>query len=184
MIICFFLLQSFIAIDDISFTSACKHSKKPHSNGTTPNSKCLIDNQFTCLDGSCISDDEVCDFYPTCPQGEDEWDCSTFCDFDHTSTSDELCNWTTDKDDPNPKMIRISRENANSASGLSQYYPPTDNTLRNETGYFMFIYPLDFNDEVEPKLELNIISTEYGSSSSLCMFSLDYYIAIDSKCGY
>lgn len=68
------ITQTFIALDDISFTGACKLHSAPHhhgGNGTTPapGSKCLENDQFECIDGSCIGYDQVCDFFKNCPGG-------------------------------------------------------------------------------------------------------------------
>ena len=178
--------KTFLAIDDISFTSACKlHSKHPphHNNGTTqsPGSQCLIYDQFECSDGSCISFDEVCDFFPTCPQGDDESDCPSRCDFDKDAILDPLCYWGNNDDDAVPLKITATAESANTASKKAKFYPPTDNTLKTANGKFMLIYGINKTESVDVKLDLNIYSPEFVSAAPECTFSMDYYVATDSK---
>lgn len=153
--------ESFVAIDDISFTAACVPKKK--ANGTCPG--------FTCNDGTCIGVDQVCDFYKDCPAGEDELLCPASCNFD---TDD--CNWEVDDENTNDD-ITWSRETPKTAKLLSAFYPAKDGSQK-PGGSFLLIYPVNASTtKVNGKKEFSVYSSIYGLSAPTCLLTMDYYLA-------
>ena len=77
-----------IAVDDISFTLACTQyfGTLPSISTTTTARPCGA-NGYQCQDGSCISNNKVCDFNKDCSNNEDEKECGT-CDFEN-----DICGW-------------------------------------------------------------------------------------------
>ncbi|XP_077592649.1 MAM and LDL-receptor class A domain-containing protein 1 [Stigmatopora nigra] len=117
-----------LAIDDVSFTPDCVPvpSALPTTNPCPPTC-------FACgVDGPCIEEEKVCDFTPQCPNGDDENNCPSECDFE-----DGSCGWYELTPGDGFDWVRGS-----SADVPPEYYgrpAPPDHSSNSTEGHFMFI---------------------------------------------
>ena len=134
---------SYIAIDDISFTIGCYISLStlaPGQSSTTPHplvtqiNKCP--SQFTCkTSGTCINNNQVCNFHNDCGDGSDELNCGT-CKFDQADPTGKpsMCGW---------RNIGYGKKQwaVKSVKDLSVYNGllPTMDARSNKTGRFLVI---------------------------------------------
>ncbi|KAM7297129.1 MAM and LDL-receptor class A domain-containing protein 1 [Ixodes scapularis] len=118
---------SYIAIDDVSFTSGCRpyHGTLPIAPPTpapTDPPTCP-QGQFVCVTSrQCIPQSQVCDFKQHCPDGSDERDCGA-CDF-----STDLCGLRTDNPDAKYTWNRISAKDVSKKPAGNYGLPKTDST--------------------------------------------------------
>ncbi|XP_062336134.1 MAM and LDL-receptor class A domain-containing protein 1 [Osmerus eperlanus] len=119
-----------LAIDDISFGDGCvtvpDRSVAPPTPGCPP-------SWFPCgPPGVCVEDNKVCDFTPHCPDGEDEANCSSHCDFEGG-----LCGWYEFTQGDGFDWVR------GSSPEVPPHYqsqdPPLDHSTNSSKGHFMFV---------------------------------------------
>lgn len=162
-----------LAVDDISFSPGCQTGP---SNATIyapslhkwENRLSLVANclpsQFSCDNGQCIDESNVCDFTPDCQHGEDEATCSSWCDFEEGS-----CGWDELASGDGFDWVRGS-----SPQVPSDYYgrpPPLDHTTNTTTGHFMFI--LKSSSSLHQRAALQ--GPWFQQSSSECTLSFWHY---------
>uniref|UniRef100_A0AAY4DRE8 MAM domain-containing protein n=1 Tax=Denticeps clupeoides TaxID=299321 RepID=A0AAY4DRE8_9TELE len=114
-------LQS-LAIDDLSFSQGCD---------TLTDQEHLL-SSFCCANGECVESKRVCDFTLDCPEGEDEDNCPSQCDFE-----DGSCGLFEFVPGDGFDWVRSS------FTGLTAQHqhqaPPRDHTTNTSDGHFMFL---------------------------------------------
>lgn len=158
-----------LAVDDISFSAGCQTvatnaiSLNIRGSSVSPAADCLP-TQFSCGDGRCIEENNVCDFTPDCPRGEDEASCSSKCDFEAGS-----CGWYELTLGDGFDWVRGS-----SLQVPPDYYghpPPLDHTTNSTEGHFMFI--LKSSSSLHPRAILR--GPWFQQSASGCTLTFWHY---------
>ena len=158
-----------IAIDDISFTPGCGASGSSSGGFTTPAVSTPASNpcgssQFSCGDGTCIPLSKVCNFQSDCTDNSDENQCPQTCNFEQ-----DTCGWQELPLD----QFDWTRANGISTTSNRNMAPNTDDTYKNQNGYYMYI-----NDKTGGQtqgLVAGLQSSAFKSSNSDCKISFAYY---------
>lgn len=153
-----------IAIDDISFTPGCGGGITPPPAVTTPAPNTCGESQFACGDGTCISLSKVCNFQTDCKDNSDENQCPQTCNFEQ-----DTCGWQELPLD----QFDWTRANGVSTTSNRNMAPNTDDTYKNQNGYYMYI-----NDKTGGQTQgliAGLQSSAYKSANSDCKISFAYY---------
>ncbi|EEC10923.1 apical endosomal glycoprotein precursor, putative [Ixodes scapularis] len=124
---------SYIAIDDVSFTSGCRpyHGTlpiEPPTPAPTDTPTCP-QGQFVCVTSrQCIPQSQVCDFKQHCPDGSDERDCGSLISTGACDFSTDLCGLRTDNPDAKYTWNRISAKDVSKKPAGNYGLPKTDST--------------------------------------------------------
>ncbi|XP_033638977.1 MAM and LDL-receptor class A domain-containing protein 1-like [Asterias rubens] len=151
-----------IAIDDISFTKACRvdptNSLPDHAVPTThPDCE---ENQFRCDNGACIGHDLYCNFVHDCTDGSDEKDCSAVCNFEDQTS----CSWRQFGD------VSLKFHNESQSSDFGG--PVNDHTALNRPGVYMYI-----DGTISQKTQkAKMVSETYHLAGTGCKFRMYYYM--------
>ncbi|KAM8881350.1 MAM and LDL-receptor class A domain-containing protein 1 [Synchiropus picturatus] len=113
-----------VVIDDISFQDC----SPPLPSGLP----CTLE-QYTCANGNCIPQDNLCDFINHCGDNSDEnhFICKSFsgrCNFEF-----DLCSWRQSQQDDFDWLIKAG---STPTVGTG---PSTDHTLRNPSGHYLYL---------------------------------------------
>ncbi|XP_014680988.1 PREDICTED: MAM and LDL-receptor class A domain-containing protein 2-like [Priapulus caudatus] len=124
-----------MAIDDLSFTTGCTQqgggsfttvaTPAPGTPATTQN-PCAA-GEYSCGDGVCIPDTQVCDWLSQCANGADEAICGA-CTFEHGE-----CGWG----DKSTGQYQWDRHSGSQPSHFAG--PPVDHTYGNSSGWYVFV---------------------------------------------
>uniref|UniRef100_T1KBR3 MAM domain-containing protein n=1 Tax=Tetranychus urticae TaxID=32264 RepID=T1KBR3_TETUR len=154
--------SSLIAIDDISFNSACygKSKSKPSpipQPGPEPDKNCK-GNEFYCeADKKCIDIENTCDYINDCSDGADEKNCGS-CDF-----VDGLCGW---RNEGSNLWLPINRSTAEQEGFPNQISNPST---------FLIATSSPSGGSVA------IRSPLLGKTSSICLFKFKYHLSDQTK---
>lgn len=152
-----------IAIDDISFSKACKPytgpiSTLPPGSVTTisPTGNCPT-GQYKCNNGKCINSTLVCDFINNCGDNSDEIKCQE-CDFQSSQ-----CGWM----DSSAGRYQWDRHNGSTSTG-----PRNDHTYgTSQVGNYMYVDAGSGQNYGKAVL----VSPPFGNLNSLCSLNFFYY---------
>ncbi|XP_047128245.1 MAM and LDL-receptor class A domain-containing protein 1 isoform X1 [Hydra vulgaris] len=150
--------QSDIALDDLNVTlGQCDPPAPP----PTP-IPCLR----KCKDGTCISSDKVCDFYPDCAQGKDSTDNTDEDGCDGCDFETGVCGWTN-----NTKGLFSWRRQAG-GTATANTGPTTDHTKGTNAGYYLYV-----EASLGKSFELATFSSpQIKQASSTCAISFWYHM--------
>jgi hypothetical protein len=165
---------SYIALDDISFSTDCRPPTIPVTGTvpTVPTTKkpfVCPQNQVACRTGNkCIPTNQWCDFTQDCSDNSDEAHCGT-CDF----KAGNLCDWTNQDNQQHSEWSVIK----SGSPDLVQKSIPKTNSKGVPGGYFAIINTRgDFT-----RKEAIIRSPEIGGTSPFCKLHFSYHSTQDGE---
>ncbi|KAM9230178.1 MAM and LDL-receptor class A domain-containing protein 1 [Dugong dugon] len=151
-----------IALDDIVLTRSClsSHSIKEEQAMPLPAGYCPH-GYPECQNGKCYRPAQSCNFADDCGHNTDENECGSSCTFEKG-----WCGWQNSL-----------AENFNWVLGVGSHQnlrPPTDHTLGNETGHFLYLEatPVGLRGE-----EAHLKSAVWQESSTTCTMSFWYFLS-------
>ncbi|XP_077864143.1 MAM and LDL-receptor class A domain-containing protein 1-like [Saccoglossus kowalevskii] len=145
-------IAGYIAIDDIEL----------HQNTNCEAVTCDAD-EYECRNGSCIYKHKYCDFRDDCPQGEDEAECPTVCNFEN-----RYCGWSLDPSSTIPWTMKTGPiEDPDST------LPEEDNTLKTAEGHYIYVE----SDGTEQSAR--IVSPTFSLAGTECQLELFYHYVTD-----
>uniref|UniRef100_T1JQJ3 MAM domain-containing protein n=1 Tax=Tetranychus urticae TaxID=32264 RepID=T1JQJ3_TETUR len=156
--------SSLIAVDDISFDSACygksksKPSPIPQPEPTPkPDSNCKGDEFYCEVDEKCIAIEKTCNYVNDCSDGADEMNCGS-CDF-----NDDLCGWVNE--------------------GLNLWLPINRSIAEQEGFPKQTSNPDRFLIATSSPSggSASIRSPLLGKTSSICLFKFKYHLSDQTK---
>ncbi|XP_057191697.1 MAM and LDL-receptor class A domain-containing protein 1 [Triplophysa rosa] len=151
-----------IAMDDLSFSKGCVAVGENEIKAPLPIH--CASSQFHCGANECVDGVKVCDFTSDCPNGEDESNCLSQCDFESDS-----CSWYELAQGDGFEWVR------GSANGDSEDYqdqtPPRDHSTNTSAGHFMFIFKNSSSFSQQALLH----SPTFQQSGSDCILSFWHY---------
>uniref|UniRef100_A0A669E9V5 MAM and LDL receptor class A domain containing 1 n=1 Tax=Oreochromis niloticus TaxID=8128 RepID=A0A669E9V5_ORENI len=150
-----------LVIDDVSFVDCSP--PLPSDQPCTP-------EQYTCANGHCIPQDNLCDFINHCGDSSDEnpYICQGF--IERCSFEFDLCSWRQCQEDDFDWRIKAS------SSPTIGTGPSTDHTLRNSSGHYLY---LESSFPQEDGSTTRIIGPLLSRRSSQCKMRFYFHMSGD-----
>uniref|UniRef100_A0A8D0L2N4 MAM and LDL receptor class A domain containing 1 n=1 Tax=Sphenodon punctatus TaxID=8508 RepID=A0A8D0L2N4_SPHPU len=155
-------LKGDIALDDIVFNKECLPSPKflpQESTALPPTGSCLV-GYLECQNGKCYRPEQSCNFIDDCGDNTDENECGISCTFE-----EGICGWQNSLADSFDWILGVSSP--------QRFRPPTDHTLGNSTGHFLYLEATPIGRRGE---KAHLKSSKWKESSTACVLSFWYYI--------
>nr|XP_054757010.1 MAM and LDL-receptor class A domain-containing protein 2-like [Lytechinus pictus] len=153
-----------IAIDDISFLNCPLSTQTSLPGGSTPpipttRPACPSTGDFSCGEGTCVQQAQLCDFIEQCPNGADERICG-FCDFET-----DKCSWSNEASLDTRDWLRNNGATPSNFTG-----PSIDHTYGTAFGMYMYFEVSDLGSGSSDGDFAWLVSEHFPSTSGACVY--------------